>query len=96
MIERLKDILRLVGGIGFIVFGIAFAVIRNVEFAENDVRPPTDTTSAWQPSRLRSVSTCCYLLAIRNCAVRGESGMSKVSGELLFRPFLGPAIWTDR
>jgi hypothetical protein len=38
MIQRLKDILRLVGGIGFIVFGIAFAVIRNVEFAENDVR----------------------------------------------------------
>jgi hypothetical protein len=38
LIERLKNILRLAGGIGFIVFGIAFAVIRNVEFAENDVR----------------------------------------------------------
>jgi hypothetical protein len=38
LIEHGKQVLRLLGGIGAIAFGIVFAVVRNVQYVENDIR----------------------------------------------------------
>jgi hypothetical protein len=36
--ERQKNAIRVVGGIGFIAFGVLFAVVRNIDYAPDDYR----------------------------------------------------------
>lgn len=36
--EREKNVIRVVGGIGFIAFGLLFAVVRNIDYSPGDYR----------------------------------------------------------